>query len=96
MDEVKQLRRDDRDDTAEKLLLELVQATEDEAAALGAGVAPWYYEQLAIIYRTRKNPDAEVGILERYANQPPAPGAGAEKLAQRLAKARTLRDRGGR
>lgn len=94
VDEVKVLRRDDRDDTAEALLLELVEATEEEARALGTGAAPWYYEQLAIIYRKRKHVDAEIQILERYSAQPPAPGAGPEKLAQRLAKARTLRDGG--
>ncbi len=92
IDEVKLLRRDDRDDAAEQLLLELVEATEEEARALGAGVAPWYYEQLAIIYRKRKDVEAEIRILERYRGQPPAPGAGPEKLAQRLAKARARRD----
>jgi hypothetical protein len=92
VDEVKVLRRDDRDDAAEQLLLELVQATEEEARALGAGVAPWYYEQLAIIYRKRQDVEAEIRILERYRGQPPAPGAGPEKLAQRLAKARARRD----
>lgn len=90
--EVKLLRRDDRDDAAEHLLLELVQATEEEARALGTGVAPWYYEQLTIIYRKRKDVEAEIRVLERYCGQPPAAGAGPEKLAQRLAKARTRRD----
>ena len=75
---------------AERLLLELVDATEEESRLRGTGVAPWYYEQLAIIYRKRKDPSAEVAILERYARQPPAPGAGAAKLAERLAKARAL------
>lgn len=57
------------------------------------GVAPWYYEQLAILYRKEKEYQKEVGILERYEKQPKAPGAGPEKLAGRLIKARALRDK---
>jgi hypothetical protein len=90
VEDVKSLRRSNQDESAEHLLLELVDATEDESRARGTGVAPWYYEQLAIIYRKRKDPAAEVAILERYARQPPAPGTGAAKLAERLAKARGL------
>jgi hypothetical protein len=70
--------------------LELVDAIEAEAFQEGWGVAPWYYEQLAIIYRKRKDAMAEVEILERYASAPHAPGAGPEKLRQRLQKARHL------
>ena len=54
------------------------------------GVAPWYYEQLAIIYRKQKRFAEEVSILERYASQPKAPGVGPKKLAERLIKARAL------
>ena len=54
------------------------------------GVAPWYYEQLAIIYRKQKKYAEEVSILERYEKQPKAPGAGPKKLAERLIKAREL------
>ena len=54
------------------------------------GVAPWYYEQLAIIYRNQKKYADEVAILERYSKQPKAPGVGPQKLAERLVKAREL------
>lgn len=54
------------------------------------GVAPWYYEQLAIIYRKEKQYRKEVEILERYERQVKAPGAGAQKLANRLVKAKEL------
>ncbi|MFK5947285.1 MAG: hypothetical protein QM500_00770 [Methylococcales bacterium] len=54
------------------------------------GVAPWYYEQLAIIYRKQKKYADEVSILERYERQPKAPGAGPKKLSERLIKAREL------
>jgi hypothetical protein len=93
VEDVKSLRRSAQDESAERLLLELVDTTEEESRIRGTGVAPWYYEQLAIIYRKRKDPTAEVAILEHYARQPPAPGAGAAKLAERLAKARALSDR---
>ena len=56
----------------------------------GWGVAPWYYEQLAIIYRKMKNFQAEIDILERYKKQEKAPGIGPSKLAARLIKAREL------
>lgn len=70
----------------------LVDSTENESefAGDGWGVAPWYYEQLAIIYRKEKQYHKEVEILERYADQPKAPGAGPQKLAERLAKAKEL------
>ncbi|SEH16317.1 HIRAN domain-containing protein [Thermoleophilum album] len=92
VDEVRRLRREGRDGEAESLLLRLVDAVEAEAAAEGWGVASWYYEQLAIIYRKRKDFDAEVRILERFARQRHAPGASPAKLLERLEKARALRD----
>ena len=54
------------------------------------GVAPWYYEQLAIIYRKQKKYSEEVAILERYSKQSKAPGVGPQKLAERLVKAKEL------
>jgi hypothetical protein len=56
----------------------------------GWGVAPWYYEQLAILYRKEKQYQKEVEILERYEKQEKAPGVGPQKLAERLIKAREL------
>ena len=89
VDRVKQLKREKRHKEAIELLLKLVDATESEskAAGRGWGVAPWYYEQLAIIYRKEKRIADEVAILERYEAQPKAPGAGPSKLKERLAKA---------
>lgn len=57
------------------------------------GVAPWYYEQLAILYRKEKQYSKEVEILERYEKQEKAPGVGPQKLAARLVKARELNDK---
>ena len=39
------------------------------------GVAPWYYEQAAIIHRKRRDRDAELALLRRLAAQQHAPGA---------------------
>lgn len=52
------------------------------------GVAPWAYEQLAIIYRKLDRPADERAILERFAKQPHAPGAGAVNLLARLEQLR--------
>ena len=86
VEQVKQLRRSGQDQDAERLLLELIDAVEAEAADKGWGVAPWYYEQLAILYSKRGEPGAEIAILERYAAQPQAPGSSPSRLALRLAK----------
>ena len=88
VEQVKQLKRDSRLDEAVKLLTSLVSATEAEALSAGTGVAPWYYEQLAIVHRKRKDDEAEVAILQRYAGQTRAPGSGAQRLVERLEKVR--------
>lgn len=93
VEQVKELRRGGLDQEAEKLLLELVDATEGEARATGTGVAPWYYEQLAILYSKRKQKNEEITILERFAAQPHAPGVSPPKLLQRLAKKKASRER---
>lgn len=92
VERVKQLKREERYLEAIDLLMKLVDATEAESkvAGPGWGVAPWYYEQLAIIYRKQKRYSEEAAILERYGAQPKAPGVGPRKLAERLAKARAL------
>ncbi len=61
-------------DTAEKILLSLIDVIERESRATGYGVAPYYYEKLAIIYRKQKRTDEEINILLRFANQIHAPG----------------------
>lgn len=89
---VKRLKREGRHEDAINVLLQAIESTEKESdfAGEGWGVAPWYYEQLAIIYRREKEYQKEVEILERYAAQPKSPGVGPQKLAERLAKAKEL------
>lgn len=92
VDQVKFLKQEKRYDEAIDLLAKLVAETEKEAKRDKCGVAPWYYEQLAIIYGKTKRYADEMQILERYESQPKAPGAGAAKLADRMKKARDKRD----
>jgi hypothetical protein len=90
VEQVKQLKREKRYSEAIKLLLKLVNAIEAESKAAGQqwGVAPWYYEQLAIIFRKEGRLSEEIAILERYEAQPKAPGVGPTKLSERLLKAK--------
>jgi hypothetical protein len=69
----------------------LIEATEAEARAKDWGVAPWYYEQLAILYSKRHERDREIAILERFASVPHAPGSSVSKLLTRLSKKRETR-----
>jgi hypothetical protein len=94
VDHVKELRRQGDEVPAEKLLLRLVEATEAEAREEGWGVAPWYYEQLAISYRKRGNIACEIAILERFVRQQHASGVLPPQLLKRLEKARQLGRRG--
>jgi hypothetical protein len=90
VEEVKARKRSGDDKAAERLLLALVDATEAESRANGWGVAPWYYEALAKLYRERKDYRAEVAILQRFASQPHAPGVKPPLLLERLDKAKAL------
>lgn len=84
---VKSFKRLGELDAAQRLLVKLCDAAEAEAEAEGFPIAPWYFEQLAIVERKRKNYDAEVAILTRYVASPHAvPGI----FDDRLAKAREL------
>ena len=92
VERVKQLKREGRHEEAIVILLKTVDATEKESEAHGGGwgVAPWYYEQLAIIYRKEGRIEDEIQILERYDRQEKAGGAGPDKLSDRLKKAKAL------
>jgi tetratricopeptide (TPR) repeat protein len=80
VDEVKALKRNGDLDSATKLLLKAIKATEAEAKAKGWAVAPWYFRQLAIIYRKQKNYSAEREILERYLRHIPRDTEAKERL----------------
>ena len=88
VDQVKQLKKNNQLERAELLLISLVGATESEDRVDKRGVAPWYYEQLALIYRKNKDLLKEHAILERFESQRHAPGRKPETLMARLAKVR--------
>ncbi len=90
VDDVKALRRAGDEDEAEQLLLSLLDAVEAESKKERLPPPGWYYQQLAIIAAKQKDPDREVGVLERYV-------AAAKKradpdLLERLRKARAKVD----
>ena len=93
--DVEELKRAGWLDEAERLLVGLINAMETEYRPLGI-VAPWYYEELAKVYRKQKDYVSEAGILERYmAKQRPdqLTGLHQRQLSQRLDKARALLSR---
>src|SRR5262249_49784393 len=88
VEEIKQLKHHRSFEQAEALLLEEVARQEAAACTTGGGVAPWYYEQLAVIYSKQHRYRDEVSILERYERQQTAPGVKPAQLLARLEKAR--------
>lgn len=90
VENVQNLKRQSKFEDAEKLLLELICATETESKAEKTGVAPWYYEELAKIYRKQKDYQKEVEILKRFAKQKHARGVKPNQLLDRLEKAKAL------
>lgn len=90
LETIKTLKKGGQDDELEKLLMWCIESTEAESRAEGCGVAPYYYEELAKLYRRKKNYHEEVRILERFAHQTHAPGVKPRKLLERLQRARAL------
>lgn len=93
VDRVNQLIHDKQYDDAIELLLRLVDQVEKESKRKKQGVAPWYYDQLAFVYRKEKRIEDEIEILERFERQPKSPGSLPKILAERLIEARQLRDK---
>jgi DNA polymerase III epsilon subunit-like protein len=91
VDLVTRAKREDRLDDACGHLMEEVDRQEEESGRTGQGVAPWYYEQLAIVYRKQGRHDEKLAILERYDRQRKAPGATPAVLKTRLEKVRAKR-----
>jgi len=84
---VKALKRENRLDEAEALLLECCVATEIEAMRnRWPTPAPWYYSELATIYRKRKEPENELAILGRYVREAGRANAAANTRGSKLLK----------
>lgn len=89
--EVQKLKSENRPEDAITSLLELVDATEEDSIFTGLGVASAYYEELARIFRARKEYAKEMAILARYLRQRHTPqDYRQEKLKARLEIARKL------
>ncbi len=86
VERVKQLKREKKFEGAIALLKNLLDATEKESIASGCGVAPWYYEQLAILYKKKGLPEEERNVLVRFSKQKHSPGVKPAKLLTRLEK----------
>jgi DNA polymerase III subunit epsilon len=87
VESVKLAKRDGRLIDAETELLQELDRQEAQARANECGVAPWYYDQLAIIYAKERRFADEIEVLRRYDQQPKAPGAMPTHLKERLNKA---------
>ena len=85
------LKRAGRYEEAITVLLQEVEREEVEDKNRQWGVAPYFYNQLAIIYRKQKDYTKEVDILERFAKKKHAPGVMPAKLMERLKKAKYLK-----
>lgn len=90
VEHVKQLKRDGKNQEAIRLLRRLVDAVEAEARAADEawGIAPWYYQQLAIVYRKERQYEDEIAILLRYKRV--AKPTRGDNLLERLSKATGL------
>lgn len=87
IERVKELKRNGDLAEAEKLLKRMVAATKSESAQLELGVAPWPFEQLAIVLRKQRKYEEEIELLRDFAAQKHAPGVKPQKLIERLEKA---------
>ncbi|NDK91082.1 hypothetical protein GYA93_16050 [Gordonia desulfuricans] len=87
--DIAQARADGDTDRALVLLHACIDAAERSAAILVSRPATWPTEQAAIIYRSRKQYDDEVMILERFLRDDPE-HLGTKGLRDRLERAREL------
>lgn len=92
---VKQLKREKRHEEAEKILLWCINQAENERRP-----PPWYFNQLAIIYRKDNRYDDEVALIKRYSNvlkdrniEPEEVSSAAVKFVGRLDQARELAEK---
>ena len=82
IEQVKEAKRNGRYAEALAVLEDWMVLQESE----GAAVAPWPYEQAAIVHRKLGDRESEVAVLKRFAKQKHAPGVKPRRLLERLAK----------
>lgn len=91
-----EMRRQGQDVEGLALLLECIEAAEQEARARSVPPSPTYTRRAAVILRRQRDLDAEVRLLERWVAAFPADVDHPRVLDVRLARARRLRDAGSR
>lgn len=87
-----EMRRRGQDVEGLALLLECIEAAEQEARARSLGPTPTYTRRAAVILRRQCDLEAEVRLLERWAAAFPAEDGHPRALDVRLTRARRLRD----
>ena len=90
LENIPALKRANRYGEVITLLLDEIESQEKENQTQQWGVAPYFYNELAIIYRKQKEYSKELSILERFAKQKHAPGVMPKILLDRLLKAKEL------
>lgn len=90
VEEINQLKKSGKYQELESLLKKLIDATEAGDSISHWGVAPWYYEELAKLYRNNKEYRKEVEVLERFAGKRHGHGVKPPKLLERLDRAKQL------
>jgi hypothetical protein len=73
---------------AKELLWRIADETEAVGLKEGWGIAPWAYEQLAIIYRKERDREKEKLVLERLASVTDPQGVTLQNLLERLQRIR--------
>jgi hypothetical protein len=91
--EIEELKRSGDLRTTEELLLKLIPIVEKEAKDNNWELAPWYYEQLAIIYRKENRYVDEIEILTRYSKLVKTVNSKGERLIARIEKAKELQSK---
>jgi len=92
LEEIKELKRANSTDMLERLLLGLIDAVEADSKVTDYVLAPYYTEQLAILYRKQGEYLKEINILSRYilASQNDENPQPSGRIAERLRKVQLL------
>lgn len=88
---VQQLKREGANAEAIELLCKLAGAVEQESKVADSYPAPWYFKQLAILFRKEKRYDEEIAILEKYISLAAQTDGAPEDIKKRLEKAKALK-----
>jgi len=96
VDDIKEFKRQNKLQDAENILLKIIKALKAEAKAEAKAegphwfLAPWYFKQLAIIYRKQKRIEKERYILEQYLYLNKIDGKGETPLEVRYRKVKEM------